>query len=157
MTAPRFRQHTDGRTAVLHVGWEKWFVYAPSSKRGCRTWWEADVTGEGWSEAVLVVLPEPEVTSLVCGCGQAPDGAPGYGGGCSPGCMEPEEVSFGGVVDLVIGDPEGGIYVTDGLYPDEACGPDDVREVAAALLAAALYQETRQEAYPDPIPAEVTP
>ena len=59
MSAPRFCQHTDGRTAVLHVGWEEWFVLAPSSKWGCRTRWEADVTGDGWSEAVLVPLPEP--------------------------------------------------------------------------------------------------
>lgn len=29
-------------------------------------------------------------TSPVCGCGSPPDGAPGWTGGCSPQCMEPE-------------------------------------------------------------------
>lgn len=154
MTAPRFRQHTDGRLAIRWPPGTTWFVFANRFDPDLEH--PAQMHGEDWSEAVLVALPEPEVTSLVCGCGQAPDGAPSEGG-CSPGCMEPETVTFSGVVDVDLGAPEGGIYVTDGLYPDEASSPDHVREVAAALLAAALYQETRQEAYPDPIPAEVTP
>lgn len=40
------------------------------------------------------MLPEPVVTARACGCGIAPEGAPGAAG-CSAECMAPELISFG--------------------------------------------------------------
>lgn len=57
MNAPRFRVHADGRVAVRLPGWPAWF--SPDGGQMPEeppiAWYltDADVHGEGWSEAVL--------------------------------------------------------------------------------------------------------
>lgn len=57
MTA-RFRQHTDGRWAVQPTDWLRWRSHDPDGC--CHLVDESDVTGEGWSEAALIELVQPD-------------------------------------------------------------------------------------------------
>lgn len=91
MTAPRLRQHTDGR--VVHhdpASWRPdrpWLLMLGYDPEYCGDGYtDEDVHGEGWSEAALVALPEPVVTmpkpwSTTAKCGPVvarcfADGAP---------------------------------------------------------------------------------
>lgn len=76
MTAPRLRQHTDGRIALYDptdsappsVQPRPWRRVLPEPTWGNdwpRRLTDAEVHGEGWSEAALVALPEPVVTMPV--------------------------------------------------------------------------------------------
>lgn len=74
MTAPRLRQHADGRVALrfategCRAGWLV-ITERPYAAGGLplvqRDRTDADVHGEGWSDAALVALPEPVVTTPV--------------------------------------------------------------------------------------------
>lgn len=162
MTEPlRFRAHTDGRVVVhdevprdaLHrlcpddlaeVLWRRygqrpWRLCWPSvadDLDGRLT--EAEVHGAGWSEPVLVVLPDPVVTARVCGCGVPPEGAP-YVAGCSAECMTPALIGFDS--DRVTVDPQDRA-IHDGS--GESYTADGARRLAAALLAGARYLDTTE-------------
>lgn len=116
-------------------GWRKyWLVFVPSAQThmDCYTTDQSGVHVEGWSEAIPVALPEPVVTARTCGCGIAPDGAPGAEG-CDRWCMTPTLVTIDKRVDVdmqtgAIHDGSGESYTADGA-----------RRLAAALLAGARY------------------
>ena len=83
-----------------------------------------------WAE--LVQLPVPVITARVCGCGCAPDGAPGIEG-CSAECMYPEVVTFDDIVHL---DVQDGV-ITDGA--GETYSREAAERRGAALIAAARW------------------
>jgi hypothetical protein len=140
VTRPRFLTHPSGLWAVQHTDSADWHLYDPDGRLLGSL--QDGQYHTGWVEAALIALPESDATSCACGCGQRPDGAPGWEG-CSAGCMEPAFVQFGNRFgNRVILD------VRDGTVRDGA-GEDLSREAAerrgAALIAAARWGTTGGE------------
>jgi len=139
MTAPRFRQDADGRVAIIWPGMPTCLVYGPDGHV-----WHLDVArvhGEGWSEAVLVALPEPDSVDLVCGCGIPPDGAP-TAEGCCRECMEPVVAFFPGGVSVDL--QHGALYDGTGRTFEA----DAAELQAARLLSAAAFWRATSPAEP---------
>jgi hypothetical protein len=135
MTGPRFRRHADGRWA-FHAGvYQFWTVVAADGAYNGDMPETAMAQQQGWVEAALVALPEPVVTARVCGCGQAPEGAPGWEG-CSAHCMAPEVVTFDHLIDL---DLQDGV-AHDGVW--RSYTREAAEHLGAALIAAARWGTT---------------
>lgn len=126
MTAPRLRQHTDGRQLAVQLRrGPRWYwrviIWSDDHDAALYAWTASDeeVHGEGWSEAALVALPEPVDV---------------------PDSLYPRVAFPSGVKAHHRGD--GDCYIAGRV--EGYSGPDHARATAVDLLAAALWCEQHE-------------